>query len=136
MNISREEMKQEAIKRMKALDIFPSAIKQFKNNDIVMVSERPLGALYWANNEEKEMIRKFEEDNNALVYMIVRTNMVFGLCDSLLYVSQYPEEWEMDNEDIKSDIVMTYTVNHDAPYCSEFGSIGIQKRNGGLIRTA
>lgn len=136
MSISREEMKQEAIKRMKALDIFPDAIRQFKNNNTVMVSERPLGALYWANDEEKTMIRQFEEENNALVYMIVRTNMAFGLCDSLLYVSQYTEEWEMDNEDIKDNIVMTYTVNHDAPDCSEFGSIGIQKRNGGLIRTA
>lgn len=54
MNVSREIKKEEAIKRMRAMHIIPDAIKQFKNDDVVMVSEPPLGGLYWLNDEEKK----------------------------------------------------------------------------------
>lgn len=134
MKITREMKKKEAIKRMKALDIIDDAIHQFENDDIVMVSEPPLGGLYWLNNEEKGMVAQFEKENDALVYMVVRAFTNFGRMDSLLYVSDYDEEWEMDNEDIADGIVMTYTVNHDIPEFSEFGSIAVKKMYGGLLR--
>lgn len=134
MKNTREMKKQEAIKRMKALDIIDDAINQFENDDIVMVSEPPLGGLYWLNNEEKGMVAQFEKENDALVYMVVRAFTNFGRMDSLLYVSDYDEEWEMDNEDIADGIVMTYTVNHDIPEFSEFGSIAVKKMYGGLLR--
>lgn len=134
MNITREMKKAEAIKRMKALGIIDGAISQFKNEDIVMVSEPPLGGLYWLNDEEKEMVRKFEEKNDALVYMVVRAFTQFGKMDSLLFISDYEDEWEMDNEDLKDGYVMTYTVNHDMPDCSEFGSIAIRSAGGGILR--
>ena len=60
MKVSREVKKEEAIKRMRAMNIYSDAIKQFKNADIVMVSEPPLGGLFWLNDEEKEMVSKFE----------------------------------------------------------------------------
>lgn len=134
MNISREEKKIEAIKRMKELDIFEDAIKQFQDDDVVMVSEPPAGALYWLDDEQKVMVAEFEEKYNALVYIVIRAYTNFGKCDSMLYVSDYQEEWEMDNDDVIDGYAMTYTVNHDAPECSEFGSIAIKKRFGGLIR--
>ena len=134
MKVSREAKKQEAIKRMKALDIIDNAIDEFENDDIVMVSEPPLGGLYWLNDEEKEMVRKFEEENNALVYMVVRAFTNFGKMDSLLFVSDYKEEWEMDNEDLKDGYVLSYTVNHDMPDCSEMGSIVVKSMFGGLVR--
>lgn len=132
--ITREMKKEEAIKRMKALDIIDDAIEQFKNDNVIMVSEPPFGALYWCNDEEKEMIRKFEEENDALVYMVIREYTQFGKLDSLLFVSDYEEEWEMDHKDIADGYAMTYTINHDAPYCSEFGSIAFKPMFGGLIR--
>ena len=134
MNITREAKKQEAIKRLKALNIINDAVKQFEKDDIVMVSEPPFGGLYWLNDEEKEMVRKFEENNNALVYMVVRSFTNFGKMDALLFISDYDEEWEMDNEDIKDDIVMSYVINHDMPDCSEFGSITVRPMFGGLVR--
>lgn len=134
MKVSREAKKQEAIKRMKALDIIDNAIDQFENDDIVMVSEPPLGGLYWLNDEEKEMVRKFEEENNALVYMVVRAFTNFGKMDSLLFVSDYNEEWEMDNDAIVDGYVLSYTVNHDMPDCSEMGSIAVKSLFGGLVR--
>lgn len=134
MNVSREMKKQEAIKRLKALKIIDDAVRQFEKDDVVMVTEPPMGGLYWLEDEEKEMVRKFEEENNALVYMIVRAFTEFGKMDSLLFVSDYEEEWEMDNEDIIDGYVMSYTVNYDTPWCSEFGSIAVRPTFGGLLR--
>lgn len=132
--ITKEMKKEEAIKRMKALDIIDDAIEQFKNDDIVMVTEPPLGGLYWLTDEEKEMVRKFEEEHDVLVYMIVRAFTQLGKMDSLLYVSDWQEEWEYENEDLKDGYAMSYTINHDMPDCSEFGSIAVKPMFGGLIR--
>ena len=59
MNVSREDKKVEAIKRMRAMKIFPDAIKQFAEDDVVMVSEPPIGGLYWLNDEQKKMVQDF-----------------------------------------------------------------------------
>lgn len=134
MNVTREKKKQEAIKRLKALDIIDNAIEQFEKEDVIMISEPPMGGLYWLNDEEKEMVRKFEEENDALVYMIVRAFTLFGKMDSMLFVSDYEEEWEFDNEDIIDGYVLTYTVNYDMPDCSEMGSIVVKPMFGGLVR--
>jgi hypothetical protein len=134
MKVSRENKKAEAIKRMKALDVYTEAIKQFKNEDIIMVSEPPLGGLYWLNKEEKKIVADFELEYNALVYMVVRSNTEFGLLDSLLYVSDEQEEWEMDWEDIPDRYLMSYVVNRDCPDYSEFGSIAVKSVGGGLVR--
>ena len=134
MNVSRENKKVEAIKRMKTLNIYSEAIRQFKDEDIVMVSEPPFGGLYWLNDEEKRMVADFEAEHNALVYMVVRSNTEFGLLDALLYVSDYQDEYEMDNDDIKDGYIMSYVVNHDCPDLSEFGSIAVKSVGGGLVR--
>ena len=134
MKVTREKKKEEAIKRMKALGIINDAINQFKKDDIIMVSEPPLGGLYWLEDDEKKMVKEFEEENNALVYMIVRAFTQFGKMDSLLFISDYEEEWEMDMEDIADGYVLSYTKNYDAPWCSEMGSIVVKSVGGGLLR--
>ena len=95
----REQQKQEAIKRMKKLGIMEQPIKEFEEQGKVNLSEGP-GLLYWLNDEEQEMVRKFEEDSNGLVYHVIKTQMNFGLMYSFLYVSEHIEEWQMDMEDL------------------------------------
>ncbi len=136
MIISRERKVEEAVKRMKKLHIIPDAIRQFKSSGTVMVSEPPLGALFWVDDEQKQLIKQFEEEHNALVYTVVRCYSVFGKMDSFLYVSDYEEEWKDDVADIERGYAMSYTYNYDAEWCSEFGSIAIEARFGGLVRTA
>ena len=134
MKISREIKKEEAIKRMKAMNIYSDAIKQFKNADIVMVSEPPLGGLFWLNDEEKEMVSKFEQENNALVYLVVRSFTNLGTMDNIFYVSDYQDEWEMDNADLNENYACVYVINHDMPDCSEFGTIAWKNVSGGILR--
>lgn len=134
MNVSIENKKKEAIQRLKALGIFPQTIKQFQGG-LVSYSEGPLGANYWLDEEQQAIVKKFEEEYNALVYFAIRSYTQFGKLDSFLYVSDHEEEWEMDNEDIKDGYAFAYVYNYDEPDFSEMGSIGVQGRFGGLVRT-
>lgn len=136
MNISIEEKKTEAVARMKKLGIFPQTIKQFEDAGYVSISEPPFGAFYWAEGEDLKRIRKFEEEYNALVYVVIRGFTEYGKMDSMLYVSDCPEEWGMDRNDLQDGQQVAYVYNHDAPDCSEIGAIGIElTAASGLRRT-
>lgn len=130
-------MKNEAIRRMHELDIFEPAIEMFEKDGTVMISEPPFGALYGLDDEQKEMVRKFEEESGGLVYLVIRTYAEFGTCDNLLFVSKYEEEWESEvkkADDPNKFYVFSYVVNHDCEWCSEYGTIGVKKVFGGLLR--
>lgn len=132
--ITREQQLQEAIKRMKTLDLHKNTIADLKKG-VVNVSKQ-MGALYWADESEKQIIAKFEAKNNALVYHAIYTPTQFGRCFSMLFVSQYEEEWEFDNENIKQGYPIAMVINLDDEWCSDMGSIGVKPMFGGLVRTA
>lgn len=134
MKVSREIKKEEAIKRLKEMEIVSEAIRQFEEDDLVNVSENPYGALYWADDAQKKLIEEFEEEYDGLVYLANLCNTEFGKLLSLFYVSDYKEEWEMENEDIKDGYSCVYCINLDCPDFSEFGSIAFQPIFGGVKR--
>ena len=125
MNIPVEIKREEAVKRMKAWGIFNQTIEQFRKENYVSESCPPLGACYWIEGEQLERVKSFEADNNALVYHVIHSYTNIGEMEAYLYVSDYKEEWEMDNEDIKQGQQFVYVYDHDMPDCSEFGTIGI-----------
>lgn len=129
----KTKQKTEAIKRMKTLNIIPDAIKQFENKNTVMVSEN--GFLYEINDEQKNIIKEFEDEYNALVYIVIQNCTEFGKLYTFLYVSEHTDEWDMDNSDLTSGYPLAYIYNSTCPDFSEFGSVGIKNQFGGLIRT-
>lgn len=140
MNVSKEIKKVEAIKRMKALGLFAPCIKAFKRDE-VQLSE-PTGGLYEfsSNAELTAKVKEFENEYNALVYHVIHTparidGEVMDMYN-FLYVSDYQEEWEVDNADIKYGYTMSYVWNKTIDYFSEFGSIAVQGRFGGLVRVS
>lgn len=135
MKVTREIKKTEAIKRMKALKLFAPCIKAFKDRDEVQFSEIT-GALYEfsSDTELTEKIREFEKENNALVYHVVHTPASFGDLYNFLYVSDYEEEWYIDNGRIPFGYVLAYVWNKTDEWCSESGDILVQPRFGGLVR--
>lgn len=136
MNISFEEKKQEAVDRMKLWGIFGQTIQQFRRQGLVSVSEPPMGAFYWVDEEERKRLDEFEKEHNALVYMVVRSFTQFGTLDAYLYVSDYKEEWPQDRTDIKEGQQCCYVYNQNDEWCSEFGSVGLELTPaGGLKRT-
>ena len=80
------------------------------------------------------MVDAFENEWNALVYLVVRTNTNLGTMDSIFYVSDHKDEWPMDNDDLAENYACVYVVNHDMPDCSEFGTIAWKNVNGGILR--
>ena len=139
MNVSREIKKVEAINRMKELGLFAPCIKAFKSRDEVQLSEQT-GGLYEfsADRELTAKVQEFERKNNALVYHVIHTLMRLDgeAMDmyNFLYVSDYQEEWEMDQNDIKEGYALVYVWNKTIDYFSEFGSIAVKEKFGGLVR--
>lgn len=137
MNVSREAKKKEAINRMKALDLYNPYIKAFKDKDEIFMSEMTGGVYEFGSNTELcNKVKEFEAEHEALVYHVIHTFTQFGELYNFLYVSDYEEEWEMDNADITEGYALAYVWNATDEWCSEFGSIGVRGKFGGIIRTA
>lgn len=152
----------EAVMRMKALSIPDGVVQDFATGNSIPVClhgvnhifyiarDYPIGSAKEAGATEAvettedvkrdecriiDNVTKFERAHNALVYFVIYLTTSFGELESYLFVSDYEEEWEMDNADLKDGYAMTWTENTTHPNCSEFGSIGIKKTAcGGLDR--
>ena len=135
MNVSMEIKKTEALNRMKTLQLFTPCIKAFEKRNEVQLSEMTGGLYEFSGDEELiAKVKAFEEEYNALVYHVIHTYTQFGELYSFLYVSDHQDEWEYDNEDIKENYTMAYVWNKDDEWCSEFGSIAVRQKFGGLVR--
>ena len=132
-NVTRTEQKTEAIERMKMLNMHENAIREFEQEDKLNMSEY-MGALYWLNEEQEELIKEFEQKNEAVVYHVIHDYTDFGELLSLLYVSKTKCEWKYDREDLKAGYTCAYVLNLDADDCSEFGGICIRPSFGGIVR--
>lgn len=138
----KQKQKEEALKRMKLLQIMPQVIKDFKNNNKVYYSERQnsffLATLYWVDNHEEyvQLIKEFEKKHKALVYHAQLTHLTYGDNLALFYVSSEEEEWEQDKNDILNGQLFSRVLNLDDEMCSDFGYIGVKPCMGGVIRTA
>lgn len=137
MKISREIKKAEAINRMKELGLFAPCIKNFEKYDEVQMSEVTGGLYEFSSNAElTAKVKEFEKEHDALVYHVIHTYTDFGEMYNFLCVTDYEEDWFWDNLSIKDGIVFCWVWNKDIEYFSEFGSIEVQNRFGGLVRTA
>lgn len=133
-NVSVEEKKAEALSRMKELGINGHTIRLFAEFDKINFSEPPSGAFFLTDDEDLERIRAFERQYNALVFIVIRNFTADGTMDSYLFVSDYPEEWPDDRRLLREGEATAYVYNHDAPYCSEIGSIGIAMNTAYCLR--
>lgn len=132
---TREEMKREAIVRMKLMGLRDEAVKAFADNDIVMASvdrkELGEGPLF---REVADKVKWFENEFGGLVYHIVFTSWAFA---TFLYVSKWDEEWEDDKKAIADEgYDVAYAYNMMCPELSELGGIQFKCENGIVIRTA
>ena len=119
--------------RMKLLKLSKSCISAFIKHNNVWESEGH-GALYEVDDKVKKIIKEFEDRTSCRVYHVIHSFAEFGELYNLLYLSPDIEEWESDKQDIKDGYVFAYVENIDAPWCSEFGTIAIEPKFGGLIR--
>jgi len=133
MKVSKEAKIEEAVKRMEMLHISKNVIKEFKEDNLLNLSENG-GYLYWLNEDEKALVKKFEAKFDGVVYHVIHDFTNFGELYSMLYVSDWKEEWASDRRDLKDGIVCVYAANVTNEFCSDMGSISIRPRIGGLER--
>lgn len=131
--MTKNEMIQEATERMQFLNIDPRFIEMFEREGKILISEQG-NSVGWANDACKEIVRKLEDEYSVLVYYGIHCGSGFGELLNLLYVSQYPEEWEQDREDLSLSCPMSYVFNLNDDRYSEFGSIMIETRYEGYAR--
>lgn len=142
MSVTRNEMKNEALARMRILKIHENAVNDLEKNDMVNVSFFGCGILYWPTDKQIELIKKFEDQYNCLVYHAISSATEIGELLTLLYISQYESDWPTDREDLKNYdprygySIMAYAYNLSNDIFSEFGSVCVKPKNGGLVRTA
>ena len=128
---SQEEMKQEAINRMKMLLLHQNVINEFKKENKLNKSEGPLGTLYWLDEEEKGMVKEYEEKWNVLVYHVIKTfTKDMGVIYDLLYIIDEKQYWEREREELKEGLVLSHTKSQ----FSESGDIFVINVSGGLAR--
>lgn len=134
--MTREEMKAEAIARMRQLHLYPETIRQFERENLISESIPPFGTCYWLNEAQRERVRQLEAKYDILVYHFIHSFTTIGEMESYLYVSNHPEEWEDDRAGLKEGETVAYVYNCDDPELSEFGYIGIRLTPAaGLERT-
>lgn len=136
MKATKEQMKQEALDRMKLLKLHPNVIKEFKEEDKLNYSMGIHGILYWATDEIGEVVQKFGNQTGYLVYHVIHNNTEIGRMLTLLYVSTEMEEWNADKQDLREGCPLAYVENLTYPDCSEFGSVGVKSLNWGVVRTS
>lgn len=135
MKVSMEAKKAEAIKRMKALDLYSPYIKAFEKRGEIFLSEMTGGVYEFSGDAELiAKVKEFERDVNGLVYHVIHSFTQFGDLYSFLYVSDHENEWFMDNADIAEGYAVAYVWNKTDEWCSELGSIMVQSRFGGMVR--
>lgn len=133
-----EKKKEEAIVRMGMLKLAPKVIEDFSTDEKLYQSFRNAlagGTLLELTNFQKEKIHSFEVEHDCLVYHVIHDYTGFGEMLTLLYVSNYSDEWKQDRMNIKEGFPMAYVINLDNDICSEFGLVGVEPHNGRLLRT-
>lgn len=129
----RKKQMAEAKKRIKMLGLMDRPVQEFIEDGTINVSNQ-LGLLFWANEEEMEMIRKFEEEYESVVYHVIKSYTNMGIIYNIFHVCKYEEEWEMDRGSIETGFPFVYAYNKDIPEFSDFGSIAVKPLIGGLVR--
>lgn len=128
---SKEEMQQEAIRRMKILNLHNNVINDLKKERVLNRSEGPLGSLYWLNKEEKKMVEDYAKQCNVFVYHIIKTYTVdMGSIYDLLFFTEEKYYWKEERERLKEGYALSHTISQ----FSENGDIFVKNINGGLVR--
>ena len=141
----RNRQKQEAIKRLEILEkeylVHKNVLKEFKQNETIYYSENLGGAfsgiLYWLHNKKDfvEKVKEIEKKRNIYVYhCILNHYRDMGDVLTMLYISEDESFWEYEREELKDGYASAYVWVMSFEHYSEFGNIGINGINGGLVR--
>ena len=117
---------EEAVNRMKELGLMNDVIRKFQKGEL-LVSETG-GILYNPDENAQDAIEDTKQ--YGLPYHVIRSGEMY----SVLYVSNHPDEWEMEHYNRREHYITANVWNADGQF-SELGDIWAVPANGGLVRT-
>ncbi len=91
----------------------------------------------YACGELADQITRLQKEFGILVYYVTHCYTSFGECYSLLYVSNYPEDWihqRCDEVRENTYIASAYVWNVSDDRNSEMGSVLVKNEHGLLVR--
>ena len=90
---TKEEMRQEAERYMKQLQMSEEIIQAFTEKAILYVSYNDNGDAVEFSEDELDMVKRVEEEYEVMVYHVLR-NIIFGIeMTTMLTVSNAKEDW-------------------------------------------
>lgn len=148
MKTDREKLIEEAVARMEIIGLSKSIINQFLENNNVFVSCEPNGLMIQIDEydvENNEFIDSFEDENNCLVYLIIKgiynikTNVgsiIPEYLDNVFFIKLDEENlWQAQREELKNKLANVYIRDVEYLHCSSFGTIEFKKNGSGVART-
>lgn len=130
-------IKQEAIRRMKKLNLMDQIIDEFKSTNMIYKSEFH-GILSWLDEEEQKRVKDFEtkhQEYNLMVYHVVKDHTDEGPALIYLYVTKDDLDDNFQNyfnDNLKSNIIYIYFDKWNTNYYSEHGTDYFVPMFGGL----
>lgn len=133
-----EKIKAEALQRMNMLGLPQIVCGAYNGFNLITMSEPDGTSQIISDDGLKAVIKDIEQSDDIHVYYVIHSYESFGEMYTMLYVSEYEEEWYMDIDDIKNGRSCCYCLNITDLECSEYGLCGIESTEQyfkSLVRT-
>ena len=119
------ELKNEAIKRMKILQLKDEIIKEFKDTDTLYISN--LGeALEIADDEQMQFVKDIEQTKNILVYHLIHRTTQYQDTTYYLFVDNNKKEWKAEKKDLENQFTLALCYTK----VKSFNEIGMWIKDG------
>ena len=135
MNLA-QDLKEEAAERMQLIGLSLDVVDLLLEKDIIRQSKPHTYACEALSPEQIERIKEFEISRHVLVYFVVRSFTSIGTMDAFLYVSNCPDDWELERKQLTEKTCMAYVYNYDKPDYSGVSSIKFELTDNGGLRRA
>lgn len=119
------ELKNEAIERMKILQLKDEIIKEFKDTDTLYVSNLG-GTLEVADYEQMKFVKEIEQTKNLIVYHLIHRITRHQDTTYCLFVDINKKGWKAEKKDLENQfaLVLCYTK------VKSFNEIGVWHNAG------
>ena len=135
--MNKQTRKEQAIKYLQQLYVYEPYVKDFIENDQVCVFERYMGYWVYQYPEIEAKMKALEKEYKCTVYAITHEFTGFGECYSFLLVTNYKHEWKtLLQSKNRNHNAFAYVWNKTDDWCSEFGTVTVQSKFGGITRIA
>lgn len=133
-----KEMKEQAIKQMKALKLNNKVIEDYIKEGKIYKSTNIKPYIEEIPEEEKKLIEDFEKKNETIVFHVINVKSQILNQYEILFISKNKENWKDDVVDNKNGFMISNTIvintKLNKQIVNEIGIIGIENNNGGVYR--